>query len=122
MRFFIYFGFMLWLAATLIFKFWGDVLVDPSRPFIWFSFILIAPGILLFLHWLFRDRNISPADRPKAALLIAIPGMLLDLFSITFHSVVFPDIPGAYLHLFFVWLMWAYSLILLGGLFRQSQV
>jgi hypothetical protein len=116
LRFYLFFGFFLWLAATLVFRFWGEELIDPNRPLIWFSFILIVPGIFLIMNFLYRYRRTAAEDRPKAAIMVAIPGMLLDLFSIGLHSAVFPDLPAANLHLFFVWLLWAYSLIILGGL------
>lgn len=122
MRFFVYFGFLLWLAATLLFRFWGDELINPEKPFIWLLFILVVPSILLILNRVFRNRETSPENRPKAALLIAMPGMILDLGSIGFHQFVFPSLPEPYLHLFFVWLLWAYSLILLGGLICSRQI
>jgi len=121
MRFWISLGFLLWLAATIVFRLWGGPLIDPGQPLIWLSFIVIVPLILLTLRALFRARKLSSPERPRAAMLVAIPGMLLDLFSVAFHDLVFPGLPQAHLHLFFVWLLWAYSLILLGGLLGQNE-
>lgn len=122
MRFYVYCGLLLWIAATLLFRLWGEELIHPDKLLIWFSFILVVPGILLLLNGLFRYKGTAAADRPKAAVLIAAPGMFLDLFSIGFHPLFFPNIPAAHLHLFFVWLLWAYSLILIGGIAKFAKI
>lgn len=121
MRFMISFGVLLWLAATIMFRWFGNILVDPGSPWIWLSFILIVPVVLFLQRWLFISRQIPPGSRPRAAILTALPGMLLDLFSVSFHSVVFPSLPASLLPVFFVWLLWAYSVILLGGLLWSRQ-
>ncbi|WP_334072437.1 MULTISPECIES: DUF5367 family protein [Paenibacillus] len=121
MRFYAYSGILLWLAATLLFRFWGGELIQPGTILIWLSFGLIIPGIPLLMLALFRFWGTAPQDRPKAALLVAVPGMLLDLLTLMFHGYVFPGISDAHLHLFFVWLMWAYALILLAGLYLSRR-
>ncbi|WP_176220592.1 DUF5367 family protein [Cohnella massiliensis] len=115
MRFYGFFGLVLWLAATLVFRLWGGALLDPDRPLVWLTFILVLPGIPIMLRLLFAVRKTPAASRPKAAVLIALPGMLLDMFSVGFHKHVFPGIPSSDLNLLFIWLLWAYSLILAGG-------
>jgi len=121
MRFYTICGILLWLAATLLFRFWGGELIQPGTILIWLSFGLIVPGIPWLMLALFQFRGTAPQDRPKAALLVAVPGMLLDLFTLSFHRFVFPGISEGNFHLFFVWLMWAYAMILLAGLYSSRR-
>ena len=121
MRFYPFCGLLLWLAATLLFRYWGGELIQPGTILIWLSFGLIVPGIPWLMLALFQLRGTAPQDRPKAALLVAVPGMLLDLLTLSFHRSVFPGISDANFHLFFVWLMWAYALILLAGLYYSRR-
>jgi len=121
MRFFVYVGFLLWLAATLLFRIWGDELINPDKPLIWLLF-LVVPGMMLVLKGLLNHRKISSEDRPKAALLIAVPGMILDVFSTGLHPYVLPNLPESDFYWFSAWLLWAYSMILLGGLIGSKPV
>jgi hypothetical protein len=60
MKFMISFGVLLWLAATFMFRWFGNILVDPGTPWVWLSFILIVPAVLLLQRWLFISRQIPP--------------------------------------------------------------
>ncbi len=109
-------GFVVWLAATAVFRLWGAELLAPHTPLLWATFIGVVPVVALLLKLSFAWGKAAPAERPLAALLLALPGMLLDIVSTSFHTLVFPAIPVSGLYLFSAWLLWAYSLILLGGM------
>ncbi|MFG1732644.1 DUF5367 family protein [Paenibacillus sp. 843] len=115
--FFLAWGFVLWLAATVIFHFWGDWLIDVRHPMrTAVSFLIAIPLIYGCIAPLFSYLDIPNSDRPRLSVYIALPGMLLDILSLLFHSVVFPVISEQSIHVLAAWLFWAYSLIFLVGL------
>ncbi|MEC0207996.1 DUF5367 family protein [Paenibacillus ehimensis] len=114
-------GFVVWLAATVVFRLWGAELLMPHTPLLWVTFIGVVPVVAFLLKLAFAWGKAAPADRPLAALLMALPGMLLDIVSTSFHRLVFPAIPASGLYLFSAWLLWAYSLILLGGILQAIR-
>ncbi|MGJ7909948.1 DUF5367 family protein [Neobacillus sp. LXY-1] len=65
-------------------------------------------SILLF-------QKIPDPFRLKAAVQIAIPGMILDIFSVIYYNKVFPNLSIETLPIFSAWLLWAYSFILISG-------
>ncbi len=117
MPLFVLIGFIVWLAATVVFRLWGAELLAPHTPLLWISFIGVVPVIALLMKLAFALGKAAPAERPLATLLMALPGMLLDVISTSFHRLVFPEIPESEFYLFSAWLLWAYSLVLLVGIF-----
>ncbi|RAR41903.1 DUF5367 family protein [Paenibacillus sp. MDMC362] len=115
--FFLAWGFVLWLAATVIFHFWGDWLIDVRHPIrTAVSFIIAIPLIYGCIAPLFSSLGIPYSDRARLSIYIALPGMLLDILSLLFHPFVFPLIPVESIHVLIAWLFWAYSFIFLAGM------
>jgi hypothetical protein len=110
-------GVLLWLAATLAFHLWGQWIIDAGRPAVTVvSFAAAVPCILVCTLPLYRKLDVADADRLRAAVCIALPGMLLDAVSLPLHRTVFPGITGESVPLLAAWLLWAYGLILATGL------
>ncbi|WP_036718940.1 DUF5367 family protein [Paenibacillus sp. JCM 10914] len=110
-------GFLLWLVATLIFHFWGNWLIDVRN--IWrtaISFIIAVPLIYGCVTFLFSLLDVPTSERSRLSIFIALPGMLLDIFSLLFHSVVFSVISEQSIPVLAAWLFWAYGLIFVTGL------
>lgn len=109
-------GFLLWISATALFRLSGQIFLIPDQVFLVLSiFILAIPLIAIATYPYYYVRKISGAERLKAAVQIALPGMLLDILSIFYFAKVFPNLTNDSLPLFASWLLWAYSLILLSG-------
>ncbi|WP_248926845.1 DUF5367 family protein [Paenibacillus hamazuiensis] len=115
--FFLVWGFLLWLAATVIFHFLGDWMIEAGNWLkIVISFVAAVPLIYGCTLPVYAALHIPPAERLHCAACIALPGMLLDIFSLPFHRTVFPTLADNSIPLLAAWLLWAYSLILASGL------
>lgn len=109
-------GFLLWGAATLLFCFFGHLFLIPGNlPIFLLTFLLAVPLIAGATYPYYHVRALSGSKRVIAAVQIAIPGMMLDIFSIFYFKKVFPNLHADSLPIFAAWLLWAYSLILISG-------
>lgn len=107
-------GFTLWLIATIAFRLFGHWLLGSPVALL-ALFVAAVPLIYLCTAALYRWRSVNDADRIRCSVCIAVPGMLLDIFSLLFYRHVFPFIPVEGAVALAAWLMWAYGLILLFG-------
>lgn len=110
-------GFLLWIAATMIFRFFGHhFLIQGHYILLLVSFLMAIPLIFVVTYPYYHFMKISDSNRMLAAIQIAVPGMILDIFSIIFFPLVFSNLHNDTLSYFSAWLLWAYSLILLTGI------
>lgn len=77
--FFVGWGLLLWLLATLSFRVIGQFLLDPGNStLVAATFALAVPLIVAATYPVYISRKLTASDRPVAAVCIALPGMLLD--------------------------------------------
>lgn len=120
MGYFLGWGVILWLIATVFFRLVGQLLLNPGSlaPVI-LIFIATVPLIAAVTYPVYAKRAVPFAELPVAATCIALPGMVLDVVSLSFFGAAFPNLaalPGSAGALFGAWMLWAYALILLSGL------
>lgn len=120
--FFVGWGFLLWLVATIFFRLLGQFLLSAEAPVIVaLTFLVTVPLIAAVTYRVYDQRGVEPSERLTAAVCIALPGMLLDVLSFSFFAAAFPNLSeisaGA---LFGAWVLWAYGLILISGLFPRQ--
>lgn len=109
-------GFLLWFSATMLFRFLGQLFLIPGNELLLLiTFILAIPLITLATYPYYYWRKIPESERLVASVQIALPGMILDIFSIMYFNKVFPNLHIDSLPYFAAWLLWAYSLILISG-------
>jgi ACR3 family arsenite efflux pump ArsB len=123
MNFFIFWGFILWLSASALFRLFGQYLLVPGDLMLFSVAIFIAiPLIAATTYPVYLWKNVKSKDRFLAAIYIALPGMLLDVFSIIYFDSVFPNLAKETVGYFGSWLLSAYSLILISGfLFNKTE-
>lgn len=123
MFFFVVWGFLLWSAATLIIRIAGSFLFNPGNSSsLLIAFLVAIPLIILTTYPVYSWRKVSAHKRVQSALSIALPGMVLDIFSMIFFPTVFPNLLLAHADRYFsAWLLWSYSLILISGLFPRAD-
>lgn len=126
LSFFVGWGFLLWLIATLFFRIVGQLLLDPGvLALVVATFVLTVPLIAVAVYPAYAFRRLSREDRPPAAICVALPGMLLDVLGLAFFETIFPNLSalsGSTDGVFGAWLLWAYGLILITGIFpRHSE-
>ncbi len=115
-------GFLIWLIATIVLRLLGQVLLDPTNVAltiaVFIGLVLLIPIMFAIYIW----SNVEIQDQPTVAMQVALPGMLLDIGSILFFPVVFPNINPAANVLFAALMLWGYSLILLSGFLPIVEV
>ncbi|MFW5903244.1 MAG: DUF5367 family protein [Halolamina sp.] len=80
---------------------------------------LIATVVLTFAAFLWRE--IRPAARPAAAILLVVPGMLLDVVLLSFFGAFFPTMERGSVRYFAGLLLLALATVLLIGLFSKGR-
>ncbi|MED4452398.1 DUF5367 family protein [Metabacillus fastidiosus] len=120
MKFFYFFGFILWLAATLFFRIAGHYILVPNVLILTMTFLVTIPLIITVTFPLYKFKKVDSDDVMKAAVSIALPGMLLDIISFLNFSTVFPNLQANGSTYFGAWLLFAYSLILMTGFIKIS--
>ena len=117
-RSFLMYGFLLWLVATVAFRLFGQFVLVPGGGLLLFVvFVLTVPGIAALMYPLYASRGLGGRDRLLAAVCVMLPGMVLDVFALAFFGVVYPNLGSATAPYFGAFLLWAYALVLVTGLF-----
>lgn len=120
MQRFVWIGLAAWLAATLAICAAGERVFrtgDSTKLGLLFgvtALIIAVPISLLVRRLPSRDAGL------RAAVLIVLPGMLLDIGSILWFRAVFPNLPASAGTPFAALLLWAYGIALLAGLWPQK--
>jgi hypothetical protein len=114
--FFLLWGLLVWLGATLIFRFGGQFFFLHDQPMLMImSYILVVPLILVLTLPIYKWKKVTASQRIKAAIFIALPGMLIDSIVLIYFQDIFTNLSPNTDKFFASWLLWAYSLILLSG-------
>jgi hypothetical protein len=122
MWFFPVWGLALWLVATIIIRFTGQHYLHPDHPYLsFFTFLLTVPLIAVATFTVYDWRRVSLPDRPTAAILLCLPGLLLDIPVMVWFERVYPNLEGA-AGLFGAWLLWAYALVLISGVVPYTRM
>lgn len=109
-------GVLVWLFATLFFRFFGEhVLFSPvTSEFVFsISLLLVGTSALLwgvtYVYLLFDKTNNAPL---KFGVIGTIIGLALDTFSLSNHHIVFPKLDDSQVIAFTAWMSFAYALYL----------
>ncbi|MDQ0300594.1 hypothetical protein J2S78_003062 [Salibacterium salarium] len=114
--FFLFWGFLVWLGASAIFRFTGQFFFSLESPTLLVtSYILVVPLILILTLPVYRWKKVHSQQRLRAAILIALPGMFIDAVVLIYFSDVFVNLEARMNGMFASWLLWANSFILLTG-------
>ncbi|MBD1857748.1 MULTISPECIES: DUF5367 family protein [Leptolyngbya] len=114
-------GVFIWLTATIAFRLIGQFLLDPTNLVLSIG-LFLATALVMFVVMtaVYLWRQVKLLDRPKAAMLVALPGMLLDVGSVLSFPTVFPNIdPNANI-LFAGLMLWGYASILITGFLPEQ--
>ncbi|WP_289662651.1 DUF5367 domain-containing protein [Flavobacterium panacagri] len=115
-------GFLVWFTATILFRIAGHYFFIVDNPLIMLVLYIILIPVLGFISTsVFNKFNLNNPESIKAAVAMVLPGMLLDTLCIQFFEKLFLNMPESYSKTFASWLMFAYSVVLLFGLFRKNK-
>jgi hypothetical protein len=122
MWFFPLWGFVVWLLATIVVRVSGQHLFVSDQPVIVaFVFLGTIPLIAAVTIPIYDWRRVNLQDRPTAAILMSLPGVLIDVAILLAFSSVYPNLEDAD-GLFGAWLLWAYGLVLITGLLPYNRL
>ncbi|MFD2939956.1 DUF5367 domain-containing protein [Flavobacterium notoginsengisoli] len=115
-------GFLVWFSATILFRIAGHYFFIVDNPLIMIAlYIILIPALGFISTSVFNKFNLNNLESIKAAVALVLPGMLLDTLCIQFFEKLFLNMPENYSKTFASWLMFAYSVVLLFGLFRKNK-
>jgi hypothetical protein len=122
MRRFVWIGLAVWLGATLAVRFGGERLLRTGHPAgLALLFGVTALVIAVFLFRLVRALPSAEAGL-LAAVLIVLPGLLLDTCSVLWFRSVFPNLPDSAGMPFAALLLWCYGIALLAAVWARKPV
>ncbi|WP_121967458.1 DUF5367 domain-containing protein [Myroides sp. N17-2] len=114
-------GFTVWLLATILFRIAGQYFfITDSLPIMLILYLGLIPALGLISTRVFKRFNLGQLESLKSAVIMVLPGMLLDTICVKFFTEVFPNMSEGDSKTFGSWLMFAYSIILISALFRRS--
>ncbi|MBL8781385.1 MAG: DUF5367 family protein [Alphaproteobacteria bacterium] len=117
------YGLFIWLEATLIIRWAGDLVFVPEST-IWTVsvFVLTAPLVYAIGWFFFATFQTPPGARAAAAVLICAAGLIADAMVVLWIDNVFPTMTEAQARLFAGWVPWAYGLGLLSGVWPSRLI
>lgn len=116
------FGFSVWFLATLSFRVLGHTffLIDNTMLMGGF-FLATVPLLYVLMNQVFNHYQLSGSDLLNSSVLMAVPGMLGDVFCVKLHEVVFPTLNVDQVIVLSAWVLWAYVIVLLIGLIQSKR-
>lgn len=83
--------------------------------------MILIPVLGFIVNLVTNKYKLNKLQATHAAVIMVLPGMILDTFCIQFFSSVFPNLPTTDGITFSSWLMWAYSIVLIFGLLKKDK-
>lgn len=115
-------GLIAWLAATLLFRFYGQMFFYPDDIVTAILFIVAAPLCWGFMVLYLGILNVLPENRALAAVSFALPGMALDALVTANFALVFPNLDISMDAKFGALMLFAYAALLFGGYSSDRRV
>lgn len=111
-------GLLVWAAVVVFLRLFGHVLLDPARPLIVAGFFLaVVPLMAIVTYPVYRVLGLGASSRPAAAVVMATPGMLLDVGLLLLAAdLVFPTMTSKTVVNLGAILLFGYAIVLLTGL------
>ncbi|MBI1252594.1 MAG: hypothetical protein GC189_14120 [Alphaproteobacteria bacterium] len=110
------FGFALWLAATLAFRFYGHVFFYPDERLQLMLLIGAPIAMMVLTALLLRLIAEARGDEAEAAIALAFPGMAMDVFVVTNFAQVFPNLDQSLSEAFAGLMLACYAAVIFTGL------
>ena len=120
MRRYLWIGLAVWLLATLAIRLAGEPLLR-SRSGAQSALLLCVAALVIAVPAFLLVRSLPTRDAGlRAAVLIVVPGLLLDTGSVLWFHSVFPNLPDSAGMPFAALLLWCYGIALLTGLWPRE--
>jgi hypothetical protein len=115
-------GFVLWLAATIGLRLFGQRILHPGN---WkgtlLLFVMTFPLMALFVRRVCIAGRLTQEEWLPAAVSLLLPTILLDPFSSAFFPIVFPNMAPEVAGVFGGWMLWCCAGGLVGAAIRRPK-
>jgi hypothetical protein len=116
------YGFVLWLAASIVFRIAGQRILHPANTAgTLLTFAVSFPLMAWVARRLCLKFGVPREAWPAGAISLALPTLLLDPFSSAFFPLVFPNIPASAAGLFGGLMLWSCAGALAGVIFARPS-
>lgn len=115
-RWLVLWGLAVWFAVAVLIRFAGHVLLSPANPQVVLGFFVsVIPLMGLVTYPVYWWLGLPHATRSRAAALMSLPGMFLDVLLILFAETVFPQMEIGAVVNFGAILLFGYAIVLATG-------
>lgn len=115
-------GFSIWLTATLVFSFWGNLFFNTATLVHVLAFYgLPIPLLFLLVRFIFKSLRLAPKDRLQNTILLCLPGICLDVLCFRYAAWVFPYLSTELSLQLSSMVLWIYAIALISGLYLQNK-
>jgi len=115
-------GIIVWLAATLLFRFYGEFFFTTDEILYAILFVVAGPVCWGFMVLYLGVLNVLPENRALAAVSFTLPGMALDALVTANFALVFPKLDVSLDAKFGALMLFAYAAMLFGGFSSDRRV
>ncbi|MBL9096089.1 MAG: DUF5367 family protein [Alphaproteobacteria bacterium] len=114
------YGLLIWFEATLMIRFLGNYLLVPGNTLLTVAVFALTVPLVVAIGWFFFAAfQTRPLERAIAAILICAAGLIADAFVFVWIENVFPVMSETQGRMFASWLLWAYGIGLLSGVWPR---
>jgi zinc transporter ZupT len=114
------YGLLIWFEATLTIRFLGNYVLVPGNTLLTVAVFALTVPLVVAIGWFFFAAfQTRPLDRAIAAILICASGLSADAFVFVWIENVFPVMSATQGRMFASWLLWAYGVGLLSGVWPR---
>ena len=109
-------GLLVWAAVSVVIRLFGHRLLSPETPrVVALFFVAVVPLMGLVTYPIYHRFDIQASRRPAAAVLMALPGLFLDVILLAFAGIVLPNLSSDAVVNFGAILLFGYAVVLLTG-------
>jgi len=109
-------GLVVWVAVAVTVRLFGHRLLSPGSPLVVAAFfVAIVPLMALVTYPVYHWFDIGAGRRPRAAALMSLPGMLLDVLLVALSTTALPNLSTGSVINFGAVLLFGYAVVLLTG-------
>ena len=113
-----FFGFLIWLGATVALRLFGQYVFRDTSTQTAVILLAVSAPLMALLAWVIL-RNME--HRALAAIALVVPGMLFDTVTTIWFSRVFPNIRADAAGLFGGWLLFCNMVVLVTAIALQAR-
>lgn len=115
-RWLVAWGLAVWFGVAVLVRLTGHVLLSPENPVVVIGFFgATVPLMAAVTYPVYRRLELGTRTRPRAAVVMSLPGMVLDVGLLIGAPVVFPRMATAAVVNFGAILLFGYAVVLLTG-------